>query len=55
MPQLIALSAQIGDPKASKRLMPWALEDPRRAKKDQATPDEIAAAEAELEAEFIFN
>ena len=54
MPQLIALSAQIGDPKTARRVMPWAMDNPRRKKQNQATPDEIAAAQAELEAEFVF-
>lgn len=55
MRELIALSAQIGDPKVSKRLMPWAMDNPRRRQAPRATPDEIATAEAELDAEYVFN
>ncbi|GGH34238.1 hypothetical protein [Microbacterium album] len=53
MPALLGLIAQIGDAKASKRVMPWAMENPRRPK-ETATPDEVAAAEAELEAGIVF-
>jgi hypothetical protein len=35
--------------------MPWALPDPRKRKKNQATPDEVAAANAELEAGIVFS
>lgn len=54
MVQLITLSAQIGDSKVFRKVAPWALDNPRRRKQNQATPDEIAAAQAELEAEFVF-
>lgn len=47
---LISLTAQIGDPKASKRVMPWALQRPATA----ATSDEVAVAQAELEDEIVF-
>lgn len=50
---LIGLVAQIGDPKASKRLMPWALTNPL-SKKPSATAEEIAAATAELEDGIVF-
>ncbi len=55
MPQLIALSAQIGDPKVFRKVAPWALENPRRKQRNQATPDEIAAAQADLEAGIVFS
>lgn len=47
---LISLTAQIGDPKASKRVMPWALQRPASA----ATADEVAVAQAQLEDEIVF-
>ena len=47
---LISLTAQIGDPKASKRVMPWALQRPAST----ATPDEVAVAQAQLEDEIVF-
>lgn len=47
---LISLTAQIGDPKASERVMPWALQRPATA----ATSDEVAVAQAELEDEIVF-
>ncbi|MEV8336973.1 hypothetical protein [Leucobacter sp. NPDC077196] len=52
-PVLIGLVAQISNPKASKRLMPWALTNPR-SKKSDATAEEIAAATAELEDGIVF-
>ena len=52
-PQLISLIAQIGDKKASRRLMPWALENPNR-KKPEFTSDEVAEAEAALEEGIVF-
>lgn len=52
-PVLISLVAQIGNPTASKRLMPWALTNPR-SKKSDATAEEIAAATAELEDGIVF-
>lgn len=51
---LISLTAQIGDPKASKRVMPWAM-DGIRKRGTQATAAEVAAADAELEAEIVFS
>ena len=50
MPVLLGLVAQIGDERASRRVMPWSMkrEHPR------ATPDEIAAADAALEDEIVF-
>lgn len=53
IPQLLSLVAQVGDWKAAKKVMPWAMESiPKRT--TQATADEIAAADAELEAEIVF-
>lgn len=53
-PQLIGLIAQIGDKKASKKLMPWSLENPNRKKPD-FTAEEVAEAEAALEAGIVFS
>lgn len=55
IPALIALTAQIGDPKVSRKLMPWAMENPRAKQQNKATPDEVAAAQAELEAGIVFS
>lgn len=52
MRDLISLSAQIGDPKVSRKLMPWAIESPGRHGASEA---EVAEATAELESEFIFS
>ncbi len=54
MPQLLSLAAQVGDWKAAKKVMPWAMDSPRRAQKDQATPDEVEAANAALDAGIVF-
>ena len=50
--ELIELSAQIGDQKAARKVMPWAL----RLQGDgpRATADEVAAANAELEDGIVF-
>ncbi|MFJ2502547.1 hypothetical protein [Microbacterium sp. NPDC087592] len=50
--ELILLVATIRDEKAVKKLMPWALQTKTGPK---ATPDEITAAEAELEADIVFS
>jgi hypothetical protein len=50
IPQLLVLIAHTG--KASKKVMPWALKVPRA--EDQATPDEVAAAQADLEDGIVF-
>lgn len=50
MPDLLALIAQIGNEKASKKVMPWAMAG--RASASKATADEIAEAHAELDAGF---
>lgn len=51
-PELITLIATIGDKKVAPKLMPWAL---KLASDNQATPDEIAEANAELEAGIVFS
>lgn len=53
IPTLISLVAQIGDPKSSKKVMPWSMKVPRR--EQQATLDEVAAAAAELEDGIVFS
>ena len=53
-PQLIGLIAQIGDKKASKKLMPWALDNPKR-KKPEFSAEEVAEAEAALEEGIVFS
>lgn len=53
MPTLIGIAAQIGDPKQSRKVMPWTLKNPRRTG-PQATPDEVAAATAQLEDGIVF-
>lgn len=50
---LLTLIATVGDPKSSRPLMPWVMKNPRE-ERPSSTPDEIAAAEAALEAEFVF-
>lgn len=50
--ELITLVATIRDEKATKKLMPWALQ---KKSGPTATPDEIATAEAELEADVVFS
>ncbi|WP_291053731.1 hypothetical protein [Herbiconiux sp.] len=55
MIELLSLMAQIGDPKVAKRVMPWALELPgRKAGAPAASAAEVAAANAELDADFVF-
>ena len=51
MPDLLTLVASIGNERAAKKIMPWTLG--RKTDTDKATADEIAAANAELEAGFI--
>lgn len=53
VPQLLSLVAQVGDWKAAKRVMPWAM-DGIRKRAPQATAAEVAAVDAELEAEIVF-
>lgn len=53
MPDLLTLTAQIGDAKAAARVMPWAMKNPRTVEA-QATPGEVAAAEAELAGGIVF-
>jgi hypothetical protein len=51
--EMLSLIAEIGDAKASKKLMPWVLPDPRRSG-STADAVEVAAAQAELEAGLVF-
>lgn len=51
-PELISLIAQIRDKKASSKLMPWVLKTKAEPK---ANPEEIAAAQAELDEGFVFS
>lgn len=51
-PDLISLIAQIRDEKAARGLMPWVL---ATSTERQATPDEVAEAQAELDAEIVFS
>lgn len=53
IPQLLSLVAQVGDWKAAKKVMPWAMEGIRK-RTPQATAAEVAAADAALEAEIVF-
>lgn len=52
MPELLSVAAQIGDWKAARKVMPWAMARPGHT---TATEEEIAAAEAALEAGIIFS
>jgi len=52
MVELLSLAAQTG--KGFSKIAPWVMENPRRKQKESATPDEIAAAEAALEAGIVF-
>jgi hypothetical protein len=51
MLDILSLAAQIGNRKVTAKLMPWALDGGRKQK---STPDEVAAAQAALDADFIF-
>lgn len=53
MPTLIGIAAQIGDPKQSRKVMPWVLTS-HRSGKPQATAEEVALAQAELEDGIVF-
>lgn len=48
--ELIALTAQIGDAKAAKRVMPWAMQ-----RASNATPEEVVAAQEQLEDGIVFS
>lgn len=54
MPDLLSLMAQIGNQKVARKVMPWALKNPRD-KGPHATPDEVATAVAELEDGIVFS
>lgn len=51
MPEILTLIAQIGDPKASRKVMPWAL---RLGAGTSATDEEVAEANAALEDGIVF-
>lgn len=52
MLELLSMAAQVGDWKAARKVMPWAMARPG---KTTATEEEIAAAEAALEQGIIFS
>lgn len=52
MPELLTLIAQIPSRSAAKAVMPWSMKLPEQ--QAPATPDEIAAADSALEADFVF-
>ena len=52
--ELLSLMAQIGNQQAANKVMPWAMKDPRQ-RESRATPDEIAAATAQLEDDIVFS
>lgn len=52
MPELLTLIAQIPSKSASKAVMPWSMKVPKE--QAPATAAEIAAADSELEADFVF-
>ena len=54
VPALLGIIAQIGNEKAARKVMPWTLTLSRKKTADQATPDELAAAVADLEAGIVF-
>jgi len=54
LPELLGIVAAIGNKRAAMSVMPWAMKNPR-AQKSNATADEVAAAEAELEADIVFS
>ena len=51
VPEILTLIAQIGDPKASRKVMPWAL---RLGAGTSATDEEVAEANAALEDGIVF-
>lgn len=53
VPTLLGLIAQVGNEKASRRIMPWTLKLSDSGAK--ATAEEIAAAQRELEDGIVFN
>jgi hypothetical protein len=50
--ELLTLIAQIGNEKASRKVMPWAM--PLAGSKATATAEEVAVAQAELEGSIVF-
>lgn len=53
MLELLNLTATIGDAKASRKVMPWAMSSPR-SNAPKATTEEVAIAQAELEDGIVF-
>ncbi|MBN9210716.1 MAG: hypothetical protein J0I95_04270 [Microbacterium sp.] len=53
MPELLTMVAQIPKRDAAMAVMPWSMKLPKE--QSAATPDEIAAAESALEADFVFS
>lgn len=53
VPALLTLVAAIGDRKASQKVMPWVMQNPRNAE-PSASADEVAKAQAELEDGIVF-
>ncbi len=51
--ELITLIATIGDRKASQKVMPWVMKNPR-GDEPGATTEEVALAQAELEDSIVF-
>lgn len=54
LPALLTLIATIGDQRASRKVMPWVMKNPRSAG-PSATDEEIATAQAELEDGIVFS
>ncbi|MDI9889976.1 hypothetical protein [Microbacterium sp. IEGM 1404] len=52
--ELITMIATIGDRKASQKVMPWVMKNPRGAVSN-ASAAEIAEAQAELEDDIVFS
>lgn len=53
MPELLTMIAQIPSKNAAKAVMPWSMKVPQE--QAPATPDEVAAANSALEADFVFS
>lgn len=51
--ELLSLIAEIGDQKASRKVMPWVMKNSRNGEA-AATADEVALAQAELEDGIVF-
>ena len=53
IPQLLSIVVASDSPKATKRIMPWALTIPGRSQQ-HTDPEEVSAAHAELEGGIVF-